>query len=66
MATALMVTFIQYGSARGESPTAVSITSQTLTFVDVGPAEKALQQLVEAHRGLDTEITGVILKDVII
>lgn len=67
MATALLVTFITTtpsGPSQGDQ--SVSITSQMLTFVDVGPAERALAALKEAHARLAVDVTGTILKDVVI
>lgn len=67
MATALIVTFITAapcGSSQGGQ--SVSITSQTLTFVDIKPAERALEAIKEAHDHLCVDVIGTILKDVVI
>lgn len=66
MATALMVTFITTIPSGPDGSQSVSITSQTLTFVDVKPAERALQALKDAHAHLCVDITGTILKEVVI
>ena len=66
MATALIVTFITTVPAGPGSSQSVSMTSQTLTFVDVKPAERALQAIKEAHDHLCVDITGAIVKDVVI
>lgn len=66
MATALMVTIIASSVCGENNAEHVSITSQVLTFVDVKPAERALEQIKEAHSHMTCSVQGVILKDVVI
>lgn len=74
MATALMVTFTQFiGDRRSTSgyDEPVGITSQCLTFVDVNPAQRALDAMKEHYESIaDGDsfivVTGTILKEVVI
>lgn len=66
MATALIVTFTATVISGENSAQNIAMTSQRLNFVDVGPAEKALKAIKEAHQHLAVDVVGVILKDVII
>lgn len=67
MATALMVTFTAVGWTNDGNQSVVGVSSQALTFVDVKPAERALEALIDEHNILGNIIvTGVILKDVVI
>lgn len=68
MATALIVTFtaIQVSRETGYNEV-VGVSSQTLTFVDVKPAERALEAIKATHaRCSDLLVEGTILKDVVI
>lgn len=66
MATALMLTFTAI-SYDGAQMVVVGVSSQCLTFVDVGPANKALESIIAEHEVLSNIIvTGVVLKDVVI
>lgn len=67
MATALLLTFTAVGWTSESNQSVIGISSQTLTFVDVKPAERALAQIQEEHNRLGNVIVqGVILKDVVI
>lgn len=66
MATALIVTFITTVPCGPDQGQTIAMSSQTLTFVDVGPAQKALDAIKEAYKDISVGITGVILKDVVI
>lgn len=68
MATALIVTFTATHINRETGYTeVVGVTSQTLTFVDVKPAERALEAIKETHARIgDLAVEGTILKDVVI
>lgn len=68
MATALIVTFTAYkwDPDGYYSCDPVGITSQTLTFVDIGPAQKALEAIQNEHANSMYSVVGTILKDVVI
>jgi hypothetical protein len=66
MATALIVTFTATVISGANSAQNVALTSQRLNFVDVRPAERALEEIKKAHEHLAIDVVGVILKDVII
>lgn len=67
MATALILTFTATRADSTGHIKPVGVSSQCLTFVDVGPAERALQALQYAHDRIgDIIVTGVIVKDVVI
>ena len=69
MATALIVTItaFKWDSENGYySCDPSSITSETLTFVDVKPAEKALAAICDTYPQCQYEVKGTILKDVVI
>lgn len=71
MATALIVTFTAYNRDHTGDDSIAGVTSQTLTFVDVGPAQKALAAIQEQYNGLVRRdayvvVDGTILKDVVI
>ena len=66
MATALMVTVIATQICGDNNAQSVTITSQVLTFVDIKPAERALEAIKKAHEHLAVEVTGTILRDVVI
>ena len=67
MATALMLTFTAVGWTSESNQSVVGVSSQSLTFVDVKPAERALEAIIKEHEFLGNIIvTGVILKDVVI
>lgn len=63
MAIALLVTFEAIDSETGAVN---SITSQTIPFIDNGPALRALEQIEQAYEGTWIIVKGVILKDFII
>jgi len=68
MATALVVTFtaIQVNRETGYNEV-VGVSSQTLTFVDIKPAERALEAIKATHAPCaDLFVAGTILKDVVI
>lgn len=68
MATALIVTITAFKwDANGYySCDPASITSQTMTFVDVKPAERALEAISQNYPQGPYEVKGTILKDVVI
>ena len=67
MATALMLTFTAVGWSDAGGQVVVGVSSQSLTFVAVKPAERALEEIIKEHELLGNIIvTGVILKDVVI
>lgn len=63
MAIALLVTFEAVDSETGAIN---SITSQTIPFIDNGPALRALEQIEKAYEGTWIQVRGVIVKDMII
>lgn len=68
MATALIVTIatLRYNEEHDYfTHEPISITSQTMTFVDIKPAQAALEAIEKAH-GDKFIVTGTILKDVVI
>lgn len=68
MATALIVTFMAVQTNRETGHVdVIGVSSQTLTFVDVGPAEKALTAIKATYaHACDLHVEGTILKDVVI
>lgn len=68
MATALIVTItaFKWNEEGYYSCDPAGITSQTLTFVDVGPAQKALDAISASYEQSQFEVRGTILRDVVI
>lgn len=67
MATALILTFTAITADPDGHMRVVGVSSQSLTFVDVKPAVRALEEVIKEHELLGNIIvTGVILKDVVI
>ena len=71
MATALLVTFTAFNRDENGHDTMVGISSNTMTFVDVKPAERALDLLKVQFESTWTQehwirVDGTILKDIVI
>lgn len=63
MAIALLVTFEAIDAQTGAVN---SVSSQTIPFIDNGPALRALEQIEKAYEGTWIQVKGVIIKDMII
>lgn len=66
MATALLVTITALRHNADGAIEPISVTSQTMTFVDIKPAEQALEAIKAAHTEAWYEVIGVIMKNVVI
>lgn len=70
MATGLLVTFtwVETSCERdtGAEQYRAAMSTQFMTFMDVGPAQKALDAIKDAHKDHNVAITGTIVKDIVI